>query len=82
MCVILAFFVFCNNWEDIHMFVVDNYNWSKTFLQMTDGIPAEKSHKRIMALIDKDELNNILFNLFKSITNRLNPEIDSTLMVE
>lgn len=27
MCVILASFAFCNDWEDIHLFVVDNYSW-------------------------------------------------------
>ncbi len=76
MCVILASFAFCNDWEDIHMFVIDNYNWFKSFLQMTGGIPTEESYERIMSLIDKDELNDILFSFFKSITNRLNPEVE------
>ena len=48
MCVILASFAFCNDWEDIHMFVVDNYEWLKSFLQMTGGIPTEESYERIM----------------------------------
>ncbi len=41
MCVILASFAFCNEWEGIHMFVIDNYTWLKNFLQMTGGIPTE-----------------------------------------
>lgn len=76
MCVVLASFASCNDWEDIHMFVVDNYNWLKSFLQMTGGIPTVESYERIISLIDKDELNDILFNFFKSITNHLNPEVD------
>ena len=76
MCVILASFAFCNTWEDIHIFVVDNYKWLKSFLQMTGGIPTEDSYERIMSLIDKNELNKILFDFFASIVKNLNPEIE------
>lgn len=76
MCVVLASFAFCNDWEDIHMFVVDNYKWLKSFLQMTGGIPTEDSYERIMSLVDKDELNSILFNFFKTVTMQLNPEVE------
>lgn len=76
MCVVLASFAFCNTWEDIHIFVVDNYKWLKSFLQMTGGIPTEDSYERIMSLIDKNELNKILFDFFTSIANKLNPEIE------
>lgn len=76
MCVILASFAFCNDWEDIHIFVIDNYKWLKSFLQMTGGIPTEESYERIMSLVDKDELNSILFDFFKSITKQLNPEVE------
>lgn len=76
MCVILASFAFCNDWEDIHMFVVDNYKWLKSFLQMTGGIPTEESYERIMSLVDKDELNSILFDFFKSVTRQLNTDIE------
>ena len=64
MCVILASFASCNDWEEIHMFVVDNYKWLKSFLQMTGGIPKEDSYERIMGLLDKNELNTILFDFF------------------
>ena len=76
MCVILASFAFCNTWEDIHIFVIDNYDWLKSFLQMTGGIPTADSYERIMSLIDKDELNRILFSFFKSTAGRLNPEVE------
>lgn len=73
MCTILASFADCNDWEEIHDFVVDNYKWLKSFLQMTGGIPKEDSYERIIGLIDKNELNEILFDFFKSITFELNP---------
>ena len=76
MCVVLASFAFCNTWEDIHIFVIDNYDWLKSFLQMTGGIPTADSYERIMSLIDKDELNKILFSFFKSTAGRLNPEVE------
>lgn len=75
MCVILASFSDCNDWEEIHMFVVDNYDWLRSFLQMTGGIPKASSYERIISLIDYNELNTILFNFFKSITKKLNPEV-------
>lgn len=76
MCVILASFAYCNTWEDIHIFVIDNYKWLKSFLQMTGGIPTEDSYERIMSLVDNDELNQILFDFFKSVAKDLNPEVE------
>lgn len=75
ICVILASFANCNDWEEIHMFVVDNYNWLKSFLQMTGGIPKASSYERIMSLVDEKELNLILYDFFKTLTKKLNPEI-------
>lgn len=75
ICVILASFADCDDWEEIHEFVVDNYKWLKSFLQMTGGIPKANSYERILSLVDADELNKILFDFFKSLTKKLNPEI-------
>lgn len=67
MCVILASFAYNNDWKDIYNFVVDNYTWFRSFLQMTGGIPTEGSYERIIGLVDSDELNNILLDFFKSL---------------
>ena len=75
ICIILASFANCDDWEDIHTFVEDNYDWLKSFLQMTGGIPKASSYERIISLVDKDELNMILFDFFKSLTRKLNPDI-------
>lgn len=75
ICVILASFADCDDWEEIHEFVVSNYKWLKSFLQMTGGIPKANSYERILSLVDADELNKILFDFFKSLTRKLNPEI-------
>lgn len=76
ICVMLASFADNNTWEDIHNFVVDNYKWLKSFLQMTGGIPTTDSYERILSLVDSDELNNILFDFFKTITFNVSPDIN------
>ena len=43
---------------------------------MTGGIPTEDSYERIMSLVDNDELNQILFDFFKSVAKDLNPEVE------
>lgn len=68
MCVIIASFADCNTWEEIHEFVVDNYKWLKSFLQMTGGIPKEDSYERIMGLVDFEQLNSILVDFLNAIT--------------
>lgn len=42
MCVIIASFANNDTWDDIHDFVVDNYDFFKSFLQMTGGIPQKR----------------------------------------
>ena len=76
MCVILASFAQNDTWEEIHDFVVDNYNWLKSFLQMTGGIPKSDSYERIMGLVDSDELNNILFSFFDAMTFAKSPKTE------
>ena len=76
MCVVIASFADNNTWEEIHEFVVTNYNWFKSFLQMTGGIPTEDSYERIMGLVYINELNKILFDFFESITLAEQPEVN------
>lgn len=68
LCIIIASFADNNTWEDIHNFVVDNYKWFKSFLQMTGGIPTEDSYERIIGLVDSKELNQLLLDFFQEIT--------------
>ncbi len=68
MCVIIASLADCDDWDSIHDFVVDNYPWFKSFLQMTGGIPSAATYERVLSLIDSEELNNILFDFFTSLT--------------
>lgn len=68
VCVIVASFANCNEWNEIELFVDDNYNWFKSFLQMTGGIPTSQTYERVISLVDSDELNKILFEFFDAIT--------------
>ena len=76
MCVVLSSFASCNDWDDIYIFVKDNYKWFKSFLQMTGGIPKADSYERIMSLVDSTELNRILFDFFKLTVKKLNPKVN------
>ena len=77
ICVIIASFADNNDWDEIHEFVEDNYEWFKSFLQMTGGIPKANSYERIMSLVDTNELNNILLDFYKTITFEFNPEVNT-----
>lgn len=46
MC--LASFSDCDDGKEIHMFVVDNYDWFKSFLLMTGGISKASSYEGII----------------------------------
>jgi len=76
VCVIVASFANCNEWNEIELFVDDNYNWFKSFLQMTGGIPTSQTYERVISLVDSDELNKILFEFFDAITLTTNGELD------
>lgn len=76
ICVVLASLACNDTWEEIHDFVVDNYQWIKSFLQMTGGIPTEDSYERIIGLVDSEELNKILFDFFDTMTFAPKPEVE------
>lgn len=68
VCVIISVLCGKKDWEEIHDFVEDKYDFFKSFLKMTGGIPSAKTYERIMAIIDYKELERILLKFFQSIT--------------
>lgn len=68
MCVVIASLADNDTWEEIHEFVLENYKWFKSFLQMTGGVPKAASYERIMGLIDSEQLNSILLEFFDAVT--------------
>ncbi len=69
VCTVIASFADNNEWREIHQFVEDNYLWFKSFLQMTGGVPSVNTFERVNSLINPNELNAVLFDLFKTLTN-------------
>ena len=67
MCVIISSFAFNNTWEEIEQFVEDHYDWFRSFLKMTGGIPNAITYERVMALVDSNELNRILSDFFQCL---------------
>lgn len=56
----LATLANANDWEDIKEFADSKYQWLKSFLQLTGGIPSAITYERIFAIIKPVELENII----------------------
>ena len=69
MWVILCNFANIYNWEDINDFVHEKYDWFRSFLLMTGGVPSSQTYERIFSLIHPKELETILTDFFLSITH-------------
>lgn len=69
MCVILCNFANIYDWEDINDFVHEKYDWFRSFLLMTGGVPSSQTYERIFSLIHPKELETILTDFFLSITH-------------
>ena len=68
MCVIISVLCGKKDWEEIHDFVTEKYDFFRTFLLMTGGIPSAKTDERVMSIIDYKELEKILVSFFKGVT--------------
>lgn len=76
VCVIISVMCGQKDWEEIHDFVEQKYEFFKKFLKMTGGIPTAKTYERIMAIIDYKELENILGTFFKTITHSIAKDVE------
>lgn len=65
--VVFARFANIYDWEDIELFVEDNYSWFKSFLQMTGGVPNHQTIERVFSLINPKELETILNQFYFSL---------------
>lgn len=68
VCVIVSVLCGKKDWEEIHDFVTEKYNFFSQFLKMTGGIPSAKTYERVMGIINYKELESILVTFFKAIT--------------
>lgn len=64
------------DWEDIEEFIEVHYDFFRSFLLMTGGIPNWQTIERVMAIIDSKELENILVTFLQKITLNHKTEID------
>lgn len=76
ICVIISVLCGKKDWEEIHDFVEEKYDFFRSFLLMTGGIPSAKTYERIMSIIDYKELEKILVIFFKTITKDIINEIE------
>ena len=76
ICVIVSVLCGKKDWEEIHDFVEQKYHFFRSFLLMTGGIPSAKTYERVMSIIDYKELEKILVQFFKKITQEIITEIE------
>ena len=76
ICVIISVLCGKKDWEEIHDFVEEKYNFFRTFLLMSGGIPSSKTYERVMSIINYKELENILVKFFKTITKDIITDIE------
>lgn len=68
VCVILADFAGIDSWEDIPDFVEEKYDWLRSFLKLSGGIPSSQTFERVFSIINHSEFENILNTFLLSIT--------------
>ena len=76
ICSILAVLFGAQDWEDIHDFVNNHYEWLREFLLLTGGIPCAKTYERVFSIINPSELENILNDFIMSFNIKSNLEKD------
>ena len=76
ICSILAVLFGAQDWEDIHDFVNNHYEWLREFLLLTGGIPCAKTYERVFSIINPSELEDILNDFIMSFNIKSNLEKD------
>lgn len=76
ICSILAVLFGAQDWEDIHDFVENHYEWLRNFLLLTGGIPSAKTYERVLTIIDSKQLEDILNDFIMSLSIKIKFETD------
>lgn len=67
--VFLATICNCNDWDEIVLFAKSKYDFLRKYLKMIGGIPTAITYERVIALIDKDELQSLCLFFIQDIIN-------------
>ena len=57
----------CDEWVQIEMFARKHYDWFKKFLSLNAGIPKAVTFKRVMSVVNPNEVEPILVNFLLKI---------------
>ena len=67
--VFLATICNCNDWDEIVVFAKAKYDFLRKYLKMTGGIPSAITYERVIASIDKQELQKVCMVFILDIIN-------------
>jgi len=64
-------------WNDIEDYGLAKYEWLKTILKLSEGVPSHDTFNRVFSAIDPDEFENVFLKWIKSIQKETDDEIVS-----
>ncbi len=67
---ILAVLANCNDWEEIEDFGRYRIKWLRKSLLLTGGIPSSLTYERVIAMLDKEVLNEIFVEFCKRVQRK------------
>jgi len=72
----LAILADCNDWEEIQQFAELKYDWLRSFLLLTGGVPSAVTYERVMAIIDPKQLEKLMVYFIQNVHKRFTLDKD------
>jgi predicted transposase YbfD/YdcC len=61
----------CEGWVDVEMFGISKREWFEKFLELPNGIPSHDTFGRVFALLDPQQLTQVLREFVQAVTGPL-----------
>lgn len=72
---ILSVICGAETWDDIEEFGISRYEWLKTFLNLSNGIPSHDTFNRVFSLIDPKEFEKKFTQWVQAVSGKLSGQI-------
>lgn len=76
VCTILAVLFGAQDWDDVHDFTQNYYDFLREFLLLTGGVPCSKTYERVFTIIDSKTLEDVLTDFIISFSIKSTFETD------
>ena len=83
LCVIFAILAKCNTFVEIHLFMVEHYEWLDKYIHLENGLPSLSTIKRVIGFINSKQLEEVCVNTFKGFLKNNEPLYkDENIIIE